>query len=165
MNVEPIYIYADGGCRGNQSKTNIGGWGVLLKYNNLTKEINGNALNTTNNVMELTACIKGLESIKRKDIPVKVVMDSQYVINGMNKWTLGWIKNGWKTSNKEPVLNKELWQELIDLKDQFKNIEFVKCIGHADCEGNVQADTLANMAMDLISYYSSNNAENNNTSR
>lgn len=145
-----IYIWCDGGCRGNQFDENIGGWGALLKYKENIKELKGNTKNTTNNIMELTSCIKALESLTRKDIPVEVIMDSQYVIKGINEWINGWIKKGWKTSQKKPVENKELWQTLYKLKEQFTNIKFNHCKGHADNEGNIRADELANLAMDEI---------------
>lgn len=100
--------------------------------------------------MELTACIQALKAIKNKNIPVEVVMDSQYVINGINQWINNWIKKGWKTSQKKPVENKELWKELYNLKNQFADIKFIYCKGHADNEGNNRADELANIAMDEI---------------
>jgi ribonuclease HI len=142
-----IYIYADGGCRGNGKEINIGGYGVYLKYGDKVKELKGATRNTTNNIMELTACIKGLEALKNHDMPVEVIMDSQYVIDGITSWIHNWIKKGWKNSQKKPVENKELWQQLWELKNQFKDITFTKCRGHADNEGNNKADELANMAM------------------
>ena len=143
-----IIIHCDGGCRGNQSKVNVGGWGAVLQYGEHSKEIFGHAANTTNNIMELTSCIRALESIKDTGIPVEVTMDSQYVIQGINSWIAGWIKNGWKTSQKKPVENRELWEQLYRLKCQFNDIQFLKCKGHADNAGNNRADELANLAMD-----------------
>jgi ribonuclease HI len=159
--MDEVVIYADGGCRGNQNKSNIGGWGVLLTYKDTIKELYGSAINTTNNIMELTSAIQALKSIKRHDIPIRVIMDSQYVVDGINKWTYSWVKNNWKTSNKKPVANKELWQELLLLKSYFSDIQFAKCKGHDNCSGNIRADELANIAMDeeinksnsLISYF------------
>lgn len=148
--MDKIIIYCDGGCRGNQFEHNIGGWGVLMTYKNNTKELHGGTKDTTNNIMELTSCVEGLKSIKNKDIPIEVVMDSQYVIKGINDWVSGWIKKGWKTSQKKPVENKELWQQLVELKNQFKDIKFIKCKGHSDNEGNNRADELANIAMDEL---------------
>ena len=148
--MDKIIIYADGGCRGNQFDTNIGGYGVLIKYKQHTKEFKGSVKNTTNNIMELTSCIEALKSIKNKEIPTEVVMDSQYVIQGINEWINGWIKKGWRNSSKKPVENKELWKELYNLKNEFSNIQFIKCNGHSDCEGNNRADELANEAMDEI---------------
>lgn len=146
-----VKIYCDGGCRGNQFKENIGGWGVHLEYKSKIKELYGGEKNTTNNRMELTSCIKGLEAINRKTFPVEVIMDSQYVISAFNeKWIDGWIKRGWRTSQKKPVENKDLWLRLIELTKQFKDITFTKCRGHADNDGNNKADELANIAMSEI---------------
>lgn len=148
--MDKIQIWCDGGCRGNQNKENIGAWGVVLKYKNNTKELNGATINTTNNKMELQACIEGLKAILNRALPVEVVLDSNYVLKGITEWIHNWIKKGWKTSQKKPVENKELWQELYELKNQFANIEFVKCKGHTNNEGNIRADELCNIAMDTI---------------
>ncbi|MDD4779073.1 MAG: ribonuclease HI [Tissierellia bacterium] len=145
-----IYIFCDGGCRGNQFEHNIGGWGAVITYGDKTKEIYGNTKDTTNNIMELTSCIKALKTLKRYDIPIEVTMDSQYVIKGMNEWIQGWIKKGWRNSQKKPVENKELWQELLELKNRFTDIKFIQCQGHADNKGNNRADELANIAMGEI---------------
>lgn len=146
--MEKVYVYCDGGCRGNGKKKNIGGWGVYLVYKGQAKCLCGGTKNTTNNAMELTSCVKGLESLKRKDLPVEVVMDSAYVINGITKWIFSWVRNGWMTSKKEPIENKALWQTLYELKKSFKSIEFTKVKGHASNVGNNKADELANKAMD-----------------
>jgi len=148
MNV--IHIYCDGGCRGNGKEINIGGFGIVLKYKDQIKEIYGSTRNTTNNIMELTSCIEALKIITDQTIPVEVIMDSQYVVKGMNEWIDNWIKRGWKTSQKKPVENKALWQELLNLKNEFKDIIFTHCKGHADNEGNIRADELANIAMDEV---------------
>lgn len=148
--MDKVRIYCDGGCRGNGKKNNIGGWGVYLTYKDYTKEIYGSSIGTTNNIMELTACIEGLKAIKKKDMPVEVLVDSNYVLNGITKWIYGWIKKGWTTSKKEPVENKELWIELYDIKKQFKEITFTKVKGHSTNFGNNKADELANKAMDSI---------------
>lgn len=147
---DKIIIYTDGGCRGNQNKENVGGWGVVLKYQGITKELKGNARNTTNNIMELTSCIEALKVINRKTTETIITMDSQYVIKGVNEWVDNWIKNGWKNSKKKPVENKELWKELLELKNQFTNITFQHCYGHGNNVGNNRADELANEAMDEI---------------
>lgn len=143
-----IIIHCDGGCRGNQSKVNVGGWGAVMQYGEHSKEIYGHAQNTTNNIMELSSCIMALECIKDRSVPVEVTMDSQYVIQGINVWVEGWVKHGWKTSQKKPVENRELWEQLHRLKHQFEDITFLKCKGHADNAGNNRADELANLAMD-----------------
>lgn len=128
----------------------MGGWGALLEYNGSEKELYGGTRNTTNNIMELTSAIEGLKAIKNKTIPVEVVMDSQYVVKGINEWVNGWLKNNWKTSKKTPVENRELWQNLLDLKKQFSDIKFQQVLGHNGHPGNEKADSLANKAMDEI---------------
>ncbi len=148
--MDEIIIYCDGGCRGNQSKNNIGAWGVVLTYKNNIKELSGSDKNTTNNKMELTATIRALQQLKKNDIPVRVHVDSAYVLNGISSWIYGWIKNGWKDSKKAPVKNKELWMELYELKRQFKDIQFIKVKGHSDNEGNNRADELCNIEMDKL---------------
>lgn len=147
---DKIYLFCDGGCRGNQEKINIGGWGAFLQYKGFEKELWGNTKNTTNNIMELTSAIEGLKAIKNKMIPVEVIMDSQYVVQGINTWIQGWINKNWQTKNKQPVKNKELWQELYNLKTQFKDINFRQILGHAGNYGNERADLLANRAMDEL---------------
>ena len=148
--MDKIIAYCDGGCRGNQFDENIGGWGVSLRYKNNVKDFYGATRNTTNNVMELTSCIEALKAIKNKDIKTEIVMDSQYVVKGINEWIYGWIKKGWRNSQKKPVENKDLWIELNKLKQEFTDISFVKCKGHSDNEGNNRADELANIAMGEI---------------
>jgi len=145
---EPIYLYCDGGCRGNQSKENIGGYGVLLKYKDSEAEYYGAERNTTNNKQELTSLIVGLSKIKHKDKPVVVTMDSQYVIEGINTWSKNWKENGFKKSNGEEILNKMYWVWLLDNVVKFDDITFKLCKGHSDNDGNNRADFLANYAMD-----------------
>ena len=145
-----IVIYTDGACSGNQFKNNSGGWGAVLISGEKRKEIFGGEKNTTNNRMELTACIKGLMEIKRSDAPIKIYSDSAYIVNCINnKWYVKWEKNGWKTSKKEPVENKDLWQELLELIKKF-DIEFIKVKGHSGIELNERADELANKGMDNL---------------
>ena len=144
-----VQLYCDGGCRGNQSDVNVGGWGAWLVWGDATKELWGGEANTTNNIMELTAAIEGLRAINR-NAPVDVYVDSAYVYNGINDWVHGWMRNGWKNSKKEPVANKQLWLDLIQQKDRFSDIVFHKVKGHADNEGNNHADMLANRAMDEV---------------
>ncbi|MFJ8247397.1 ribonuclease HI [Peribacillus asahii] len=146
-------IYCDGGCRGNHKSENIGGWGASLQYNEHKHEIYGGVENTTNNKMELTACIKALEVIKDnryKEIPVEIYCDSAYVVNGMNSWITGWVARGWKKADKKPVENQDLWKRLLALSLCFDDIKFIKVKGHADNEGNIRADELVNQAMDEI---------------
>lgn len=143
-----IRIFADGGCRGNQNKENVGGYGVLIEYNGNSKELKGSERNTTNNKMELKACIEGLKAIKNKSIKTVVISDSQYAVKGINEWVDGWFKKGWRTASKKPVENQELWNEFLVLKNQFTDIEFIHCKGHGTVVGNIRADELANIAMD-----------------
>lgn len=148
--MDKIIIYCDGACSGNQFEENVSGWGVVLKYKDKQKELYGEARNTTNNIMELTAAIKALESIKTTDIPIEIYMDSAYVVNGMNEWIYGWIKKGWKKSNKKPVENKELWMKLNELRNKQSSVKFIKVQGHSGIELNELADMLANKGMDEL---------------
>ena len=141
--MEEVIIYTDGACSGNPGP---GGWGAILMYKDNKKEISGGKIDTTNNIMELTAVIEGLKLLKFS-CKVKLYSDSAYVVNGFNqKWIYGWIKNGWKNASKEPVKNKELWQELYDLT-KIHEVEFIKVKGHADNEYNNRCDELARNAI------------------
>ena len=141
--MEEVIIYTDGACSGNPGP---GGWGSILMYKGNKKEISGGKSNTTNNVMELTAVIEGLKLLKFP-CKVKLYSDSAYVVNAFNqKWIYGWLKNGWKNSSKEPVKNKELWQELYELT-KIHEVEFIKVKGHADNEYNNRCDELARNAI------------------
>jgi len=115
--MEKIVIYTDGGCRGNPG---IGGWGVWLRYKDHDKKLKGSELNTTNNKMELTASIRALEVLKSSDITVDLYTDSKYVIQGINEWIDGWKAKGWKTANKKPVKNVDLWKRLDALNQEFR---------------------------------------------
>jgi len=109
-----ISIYTDGACSGNQFDTNKGGWGAILEYGGHRKEIFGGEANTTNNRMELIALIESLSALTKKDYDVQVFSDSSYLVNGLRKrWYERWLKNGWKTSDKKPVENRDLWEKLI----------------------------------------------------
>ena len=144
---ESVIIYCDGACSGNQFNYNKGGWGAVLLFKDRKKEINGGDVNTSNQRMELTACIMALKSVKSNAYPVKVYSDSAYLINCMQqKWYEKWQMNGWKNSKKEPVENKDLWEELIKLLGNF-DISFHKVKGHAGEELNERADLLARMGM------------------
>lgn len=145
--MEEVIIYTDGACSGNPGP---GGWGSILMYKNNKKEIFGAQKNTTNNVMELTAVIEALKLLKFK-CNTKIYSDSAYVVNAFNqKWIYGWIKKGWVNSAKEPVKNKELWQELYELTKQHE-VEFIKVKGHSDNEYNNRCDELARNAIkDII---------------
>lgn len=141
--MEEVIIYTDGACSGNPGP---GGWGAILMINENKKEISGGNKNTTNNVMELTAVIEALKLLKRP-CNVNLYSDSAYVVNAfLQNWILGWIKNGWKNSNKEDVKNKELWQELISLT-KVHDVTFHKVKGHADNNYNNRCDELARNAI------------------
>jgi ribonuclease HI len=144
--MENVVIYTDGACSGNPGP---GGWGSILMYKDKKKEISGGNANTTNNVMELTAVIEALKLLKFQ-CNVSLYSDSAYVVNAFNqKWIYGWMKNGWKNASKEPVKNKELWQELYDLT-KFHNVTFIKVKGHSDNEYNNRCDELARNAIDNV---------------
>ena len=144
--MEEVIIYTDGACSGNPGP---GGWGSILMYKGNKKEISGGKEDTTNNVMELTAVIEGLKLLKFP-CKVKLYSDSAYVVNAfVQKWIYGWLKNGWVNSNKEPVKNKELWQELYDLT-KVHDVEFIKFKGHSDNKYNNRCDELARNAIKLL---------------
>lgn len=141
-----VIIYTDGACSGNPGP---GGWGTILMYQDVKKEISGNNNNTTNNIMEITAVIEGLKLLK-ESCNVEIYSDSAYVVNAFNQgWIYNWMKKGWKTSNKEPVKNKELWQELYGLVQKHK-VKFIKVKGHSDNEFNNRCDELARNAISKI---------------
>jgi len=137
-----IYIYTDGACKGNPGP---GGWGALLIYKEHKKEINGFSKDTTNNIMELTAVIESLLIIKQKS-DITIITDSNYVKDGITKWIANWKNKGWKTSNKKPVKNKDLWKKLDDLSNNH-NIKWEWVRGHTGNPGNERADQLANEAI------------------
>jgi ribonuclease HI len=139
---ERVIIHTDGACSGNPGP---GGWGAILQYNSTVKELKGGAQLTTNNQMELTAAIEALNALKR---PVKVELhtDSMYLKDGLTKWIHGWKKNGWRTSDRKPVKNMELWQAL-DTAVQRHTIEWRWVKGHNGDPMNERADELANEGM------------------
>ena len=136
-----VEIATDGACKGNPGP---GGWGVLIRMGAREKELSGGEKLTTNNRMELMAAIEGLNALKR---PCRVTLstDSRYVMDGLTKWIHGWRKNGWKTSDKKPVKNAELWQALIDAAAPHR-VEWVWVKGHAGHPDNERADKLASDA-------------------
>lgn len=148
--MKSVTIYTDGACRGNGKENSIGAFGIVFIYNGIQKEIKQAFLNTTNNIMELTAVIQALSMLK-EPCEVKLHSDSAYVVNALNQnWIKNWQKNGWKNSNKEPVKNKELWETLIELLNKHK-VQFIKVKGHSDNVYNNRCDELANEAMDELS--------------
>ena len=136
---EKIVIYTDGACSGNPGP---GGWGTILMYKGIKKEISGNMKDTTNNIMEITAVIEGLKQLKKQS-EVQKYSDSSYVVNAFKQgWIYNWIKKGWKTASGENVKNKELWQELYNLTKIHK-VEFIKVKGHSDNEFINRCDDMA----------------------
>lgn len=134
-----IRLYTDGGCSNNQEAENVGGWGAVLHYNGHIKTLKGGAINTTNNIMELTAVLKGLQAIKDRSIPVEIYSDSAYVVNCFKEnWYVKWRLNGWMTSTKKPVENLALWQELISLVESFSALQFFKVKGHVTLKDDQQ---------------------------
>jgi len=134
-----VEIFTDGACKGNPGP---GGWGALLRFGEKEKELCGGERLTTNNRMELLAVIRALESLKRHCV-VKLHTDSQYVQKGISEWIINWKKRGWKTADKKPVKNEDLWRELDQLATQHR-IEWIWVKGHAGHDGNERADALAN---------------------
>jgi ribonuclease HI len=140
---EYVEIYTDGACSGNPGP---GGWGALLRYGGHVKELyGGEGGSTTNNRMELTAAIEALEHLTR---PAKVRLhtDSTYVRSGITSWLAGWQRNGWKTKDRKPVKNADLWQRLAEACKRHE-IEWLWVKGHAGDAGNERADALANIGM------------------
>ena len=140
-----VEIYTAGACRGNPGP---GGWGVWMVSGPHEKELFGGELNTTNNRMELTAVITALRALKR---PCRVVLhtDSQYVQKGISEWIVGWKARGWRTADKKPVKNADLWQAL-DEATRRHDIQWRWVKGHAGHEGNERADRLANQGVDSV---------------
>jgi ribonuclease HI len=142
---ELVEIYTDGACRGNPGP---GGWAALLKFGEHEREVSGAELQTTNNRMELTAVIRALEALKR---PVKgrIYTDSQYVRQGILEWMPNWKRRGWKTADKKPVKNQDLW-EALDALARTHDLEWHWVKGHSGNEGNERVDALANRAIDAL---------------
>jgi ribonuclease HI len=137
-----IVIYTDGACKGNPGP---GGWGALLISGEHRKELFGGEPETTNNRMELTAAIEALKALKRT-CNVRLFTDSNYVKQGIETWIHGWKRNGWRTADKKPVKNAELWQALDDLAAKH-SVEWRWVKGHANDPGNERADELANLGV------------------
>ena len=140
-----VEIYTDGACRGNPGP---GGWGALLRYNGVEKELSGAELESTNNRMELTAAIRGLDSLQQS-CRVRLTTDSTYVKNGITQWLDGWKRKGWKTANKKPVKNIDLWQQL-DAVNSKHDVEWCWVKGHSGHAENDRVDLLANIAIDEL---------------
>lgn len=140
-----VDIHTDGACKGNPGP---GGWGAILQSGPHSKELWGGEADTTNNRMELLAVIRALEAIK-KPVPIRIHTDSKYVQQGISTWIHGWKKNGWKTADKKPVKNADLWKALDALAQQH-SIEWLWVKGHAGNIGNERADELANRGIEEL---------------
>jgi len=141
--MKKVELFTDGACSGNPGK---GGWGAILKYGNIEKELFGGERETTNNRMELTAAIKGLSALK-EPCEVMLYSDSKYLVDGISKgWAQSWKNNGWRKGDKKPALNPDLWDELLNLFEKHK-VTLVWVKGHAGHPYNERCDSLA------VSYY------------
>ena len=143
--VQRVRIYTDGACKGNPGP---GGWGALLQFNAREKELCGGEPDTTNNRMELTAVIRALEALKRH-CEIDLYTDSQYVQKGISEWIVSWKRRGWKTADKKPVKNVDLWLEL-DLLVAAHAIRWHWVKGHAGHTENERADQLANKGIESL---------------
>ena len=141
-----IKIYTDGACKGNPG---IGGWGALLVHNEQSIEIFDGELDTTNNRMELMAVIEALNHASSMNDDIEIYTDSSYVQKGIQEWIYNWKKNGWRSSNKKPVKNQDLWRELDTLNSSL-NVDWFWVKGHAGHPGNERADFLANEGVKKI---------------
>ncbi|OIQ86570.1 ribonuclease HI [mine drainage metagenome] len=140
-----VDIYADGACKGNPGR---GGWGAWLSYGGRERELFGGELLTTNNRMELTAVIRALEALTR-GCRIRLHTDSQYVQKGISEWIHGWKMRGWRTADKKPVKNDDLWRRLDELSQQHE-IEWIWVRGHNGNVGNERADVLANRGVESL---------------
>lgn len=140
---EAVTLHTDGACRGNPGP---GGWAAVLAYGDREKELYGYEPDTTNNRMELMAVISGLEALRRP-CDVRVITDSQYVMKGVTEWMDAWKRRGWRTADRKPVRNVDLWQRLDEALARHR-VEWQWVRGHAGHDGNERADVLANRAID-----------------
>jgi ribonuclease HI len=138
---DTVDLFTDGACSGNPGP---GGWGAILRYRGVEKELSGGERATTNNRMELMAAIRGLESLKRP-VRVRVHTDSNYLKDGISRWIHGWKRNGWRTADKKPVKNQDLWERL-DRALARHEVEWRWVRGHAGHPENERADALARQA-------------------
>ena len=136
-----VEIATDGACKGNPGP---GGWGALIRFGEVEKELSGGERLTTNNRMELTAAIEALNALTRP-CAVTLSTDSRYVMDGLTKWIHGWRKNGWKTADRKPVKNAELWQALVAAAERHQ-VSWTWVKGHAGHPDNERADRLASDA-------------------
>jgi len=140
-----VDIFTDGACSGNPGP---GGWGAVLRYGDVEKELFGGEAETTNNRMELLAAISALNALK-SPCEVDLHTDSKYVMDGISKWIFGWKKNGWKTADKKPVKNADLWQRLDALR-ALHHVQWRWVKGHSGDVGNERADALANRGVESV---------------
>ena len=140
-----VEIYTDGACRGNPGP---GGWGATLEFGEHFRELSGAEADTTNNRMELTAVIRALEALKRR-AAVTVHTDSEYVRRGITEWLPNWKARGWRTADRKPVKNQDLWEQL-DAAAARHDIEWKWVKGHSGVPGNERVDALANAAIDAL---------------
>lgn len=138
-----VELFTDGACRGNPGP---GGWGALLRYNGVEKSLYGGEPDTTNNRMELMAAIRGLEALTRRS-DVVLTTDSQYVRKGITEWMANWKRRNWRTADKKPVKNKDLWERL-DILSREHNVDWRWVKGHSGHRENEIADQLANKGID-----------------
>ena len=154
-----VSMYTDGACSGNQNEENVGGWGCILEYAGREKELWDGEVNTTNNRMELSAPIAGLSALKEKGLLVRIYSDSSYLVNCFQQgWHKNWVKNGWKTSQKKPVENRELWEKLLSLMEG-QTCEFYLVKGHlklTDKDGSPLDETNAALNKAYKAYCSHN---------
>ena len=143
--MKQVTLYTDGACSGNPG---LGGWGAVLSYKGIEKEISGAQEAITNNRMELTAVLQALQLLK-EHCEINLYTDSQYVMKGAEEWMTGWVKNGWRTADKKPVKNSDLWQELYRFsKKHTLHWHWVK--GHAGHPENERSDLLARTAIESL---------------
>ena len=152
MSKDDIHIYADGAARGNPGKA---GWGAVFIFHNKVFELGGRSEHATNNQMELTAAIEALKYARKitrditSDVSIEIFADSKYVILGITEWVFNWQKNNWRNAAKKPVLNRELWEELFELTQEFKlTWEYVE--GHSGDKWNDRADEIATSFADSL---------------
>lgn len=130
-----VAIYTDGACSGNQNETNTGGWGAILEYGQAMKELYGGEPDTTNNRMELTAVLEAFRALKKNGLDIAVFSDSAYLANCFReKWYVNWRRNGWKNTKKQPVENRDLWEEILAFTEA-NRVAFYRVKGHLNVNG------------------------------